>query len=745
MAKAKKGNRPAPALPVAFKLAAVQERLRGTSEADTAKAFGVSGAAIGKWLRAFRKGGPAALESGRANANKPRKKPNTVKRDHVVALKQENQDWGSRRIRDVLARFEAVGISEQQVRRILHDEGLIEAAAAKPAREHGPRRFERAMPNQLWQSDIFTFRLRRAERLYACVFMDDHSRFIVGHSLAHHQKSALVMEAFERGIAAYGQPTEVLTDNGRQYTVWRGRTEFEEALQRMGIQHIRSRPQHPQTLGKVERFWKTLWDEFLGRTVFAHVVDAQQRLEHFISHYNFQRPHQALDGLVPADRFFKAAAHVRVEIERAVAANELRLALEQPPRKPFYVVGQLGDQRLSISAGEQGLQVHVGDSTQTIPLKEPVDGTSKARHFAEEAAAPTPESYDAEMADGQGGPRRGRPESRADVSVGDLGREDGDDGDRGEWDFAESLLSAGDQGAERDAIGARAGSGRGSEHRRGEVSAPYLRARSEAATHGAGSAPRGAAAAHAPQADAGSDEDATWTPAEESNLLDASWAERLALVDDDDLGSQAAKVTRAEANGDAQDLDIDDEARGHFDGDAGWRERGPEKWERKLAGANAVSDRRDEDDDAQGPTADLHTSTRTTDRSGAPPPLRGDHGRAGAATRSDDGSRIDRDVAQSLPDDPAPRDQRDHRSDHAEASGPASEAGTRSGARSGECEAPDGARVAGGSLEDDRPADGSRGWDCFWEDAFAAIARAIEEEESGGPRTRDEPDGEGHD
>ena len=76
------------------------------SEVDTAKAFGVSNAAIGKWLRAFRKGGPAALESGRGKGNKARKKPNTVKRDHVVALKQENKDWGSRRIRDVLARFE---------------------------------------------------------------------------------------------------------------------------------------------------------------------------------------------------------------------------------------------------------------------------------------------------------------------------------------------------------------------------------------------------------------------------------------------------------------------------------------------------------------------------------------------------------------------------------------------------------------------------------------------------------------
>ena len=89
---------------------------------------------------------------------------------------------------------------------------------------HPPRRFERAEPNQLWQSDIFTFLLRRHERLYMAAFMDDHSRFIVSYTLAHHQRSGLVMEALSRGIAAYGAPREILTDQGRQYTAWRGTT-----------------------------------------------------------------------------------------------------------------------------------------------------------------------------------------------------------------------------------------------------------------------------------------------------------------------------------------------------------------------------------------------------------------------------------------------------------------------------------------------------------------------------------------
>jgi hypothetical protein len=55
----------------------------------------------------------------------------------VVALKREHEPWGTRRIRDVLARFEALGVSEQQVQQILHAEGLIETPTRAPAPHAG--------------------------------------------------------------------------------------------------------------------------------------------------------------------------------------------------------------------------------------------------------------------------------------------------------------------------------------------------------------------------------------------------------------------------------------------------------------------------------------------------------------------------------------------------------------------------------------------------------------------------------
>ncbi|MBL9017388.1 MAG: IS481 family transposase [Myxococcales bacterium] len=639
MGKAKKPHT-GPEHPVEYKLAAVQERLRGTKEHDVAKAFGVSPACIAKWLKQFREHGPVGLKSKRSSANREKKKPNPAIRDKVVLLKQLQPELGTRRISDALARFEALGVSEQEVRRILHEAGLIDTPKVAKEREHEPRRFERASVNQLWQSDIFTFRLRRAERLYVCIFMDDHSRFVVGHSMAHHQKSALVMEAFERGAAAYGYPAEVLTDNGRQYTVWRGKTEFEEELKRRGVQHIRSRPQHPQTLGKVERFWKTLWDEFLGRTVFAHAVDAQRRLEHYINHYNYQRPHQSLDGLVPADRFFKAAAHVRAEIERAIAQNEMRLALEQPLRKPFYVVGQLGEQRLSIAASATGLEVNLGGKSETIPLTEDTDGTHTAHRFT----ASIEEPADAALADDEDGSGRGREEPRDAGAVGALGREAGDDGDRGGEDLAGLLLPARDQGAQRDAARAGARRGWGSEPGRDGTARADQTARGEAREGGGRVAAHGAPALRAAKTDElGAGEDAPWPAAESDNLLDAGWAEKLALLDDDEAEVEVQTH---------EERDDGSEPGGRFDPHAGWRERGPERWERKLAGADATSDNLS--DGEEGPTSELYAGARAPSGPGAAQAL-WPH-RRGAGGDDDGDRRGDRrePIAQSLSDDLAP-------------------------------------------------------------------------------------------
>ena len=106
-----------------------------------------------------------------------------------------------------------------------------------------------------------------------------------------------------------------------QYVTWRGTSLFARELQKRGIKHTVSAPRHPQTLGKIERFWGTLWRECVEAAVFIDLEDARRRIGHFIDHYNFHRPHQGLDGLVPADRYFGSASEVRRTLEARIATG----------------------------------------------------------------------------------------------------------------------------------------------------------------------------------------------------------------------------------------------------------------------------------------------------------------------------------------------------------------------------------------------------------------------------------------
>src|SRR5262249_5242416 len=154
--------------------------------------------------------------------------------------------------------------------------------------------------------------------------------------------TALVLEVLRAALDAFGSPEEILTDNGSQYVTWRGTSAFTKELSRRGVRQVVAAPRHPQTLGKIERFWGSLWREGLEAALFVDLADAGKRVGHYVDHYNFQRPHQGIGGLVPADRYFGAAPEVRRALEARVQGNALELAREGLPRPPFYVAGQVG-------------------------------------------------------------------------------------------------------------------------------------------------------------------------------------------------------------------------------------------------------------------------------------------------------------------------------------------------------------------------------------------------------------------
>jgi transposase InsO family protein len=346
-------------------------RRSGLSATDFAPLVGLSRLTLYHWKKRFETLGPGGLVDRPRGAPRGSKLPDLTRRT-ILMLKESNPEWGCQRISDMLFRSPGLPASPQAVANILREEGYqLEEA---PTRPHEPpvRNFERARPNQLWQSDLFTFVLKRQNRrVYLVAFLDDHSRFVVGHGLHGSQSALLVLEVLRSAISSYQAPVEVLTDNGTQYVTWRGKSVFTKELEKRGIRQVVATPRHPETLGKIERFWGSLWRECLETAVFLDLADAQRRIAHYIDHYNFQRPHQGIGGLVPADRFFGAAPEVLKTLKDRVASNALELARSGIPRAPFYLTGQVGGRAISIHAEGERVVLHRGEGREEVDLTDP--------------------------------------------------------------------------------------------------------------------------------------------------------------------------------------------------------------------------------------------------------------------------------------------------------------------------------------------------------------------------------------
>jgi transposase InsO family protein len=289
-----------------------------------------------------------------------------VLEEKIVALRRENPEYGVRRIRDELWRHEGIEVSAEKIRTVVNDAELGNAPPEPHRRGVTPRRFERSCPNALWQIDIFTFHLKRMYPVYLIGIIDDHSRYLVGWGLFRQQNADAVLEVLKGAIGQWGAPREILSDNGRQFVAWRGQSRFQKVLRQQGVQHVRSAPQHPMTLGKIERFWQTIWREFLEEAVFCSFADACQRLGHWIHYYNHQRPHQGIDGGCPADRFYGIADDVQEAVRQGCRENSLRLALGQEPEPPLYLLGQVGGTDVRVVRKGEEIEVKVGDAVHEV-------------------------------------------------------------------------------------------------------------------------------------------------------------------------------------------------------------------------------------------------------------------------------------------------------------------------------------------------------------------------------------------
>lgn len=221
----------------------------------------------------------------------------------VLALRAEHPCWGGRKIARRLADLGVVGVpAPSTVTSILRRHGIAlgQSGTAQPF-----QRFERQRPNELWQMDFKGHFALATGRCHPLTVLDDCSRFSLCLAACGDEQGPTVQGHLCAAFRRYGLPQWIITDNGAPwgngpetpYTplgVW---------LMRLGIGLSHSRPYHPQTLGKDERFHRTLKAELLGGTPFDDLNRCQQAFDRWRQIYNCQRPHQALDMAVPAARY----------------------------------------------------------------------------------------------------------------------------------------------------------------------------------------------------------------------------------------------------------------------------------------------------------------------------------------------------------------------------------------------------------------------------------------------------------
>ncbi len=337
---------------VAEKLEIVQTRQQGLSLSDVGRMYGVHPTMVSKWTCAYERNGIAGLESG-PKGRARQFSPKVMAAEQLIKdVVKAEPDAGIGKVQGALYRRGFLSMARETVRKLLRRNG-VGPQEVKLKRRNKPvkvKSFERACPNDLWQTDIMTFMLKGQYRVYLIGFMDDNSRFMVGWGLYRFQKGDNVQEVFRAAIEKRGMPKEVLSDNGRQYHSWRGKSKFSAMLTKLGIRHIRSRPYHPQTCGKIESFWRNLYQECLTKVPLATFEEAEAKIGEYIEYYNFKRPHQGIGNLVPSDRYYGVAGQVKQIIAGNTAAVQEALPTAAGYTPPTYLVGNIGGKELRLVA-----------------------------------------------------------------------------------------------------------------------------------------------------------------------------------------------------------------------------------------------------------------------------------------------------------------------------------------------------------------------------------------------------------
>jgi len=315
--------------------------VEGANISELCRRFGVSRQLGWRLLKRHGAEGAAGLAE---RSRRPKTSPTRAGADieaAVLAIRAEHPAWGGRKIRRVLEMRGLAAPSASTVTQILKRNGIALGEHGGGAKTF--TRFERAAANELWQMDFKGHVATADGRLHPLTVLDDHSRFCLVLAACADEQAETVKAHLTQAFERYGLPVSLITDNGPPWGTGRlarrgGRvwTELGVWIAEQDIRVLRSRPLHPQTLGKDERFHRTLKAEALAGPPFAGLAEAAPRLDAWRDIYNTQRPHEALGLATPASRHILSPRPYKPDPEPfAYAPDDLARKVDRDGRISF--------------------------------------------------------------------------------------------------------------------------------------------------------------------------------------------------------------------------------------------------------------------------------------------------------------------------------------------------------------------------------------------------------------------------
>ena len=248
-------------------------------------------------IRLYRAGGLEAIEPRSRAPRKVANKTSPGVEDAIVAKRKELHDTGldagPASIKFHLRHLDA-SPSEATIWRVLKARGFITADPTKRPKRSG-RRFTAARANECWQLDDTAWSLADGTDVKILNILDDHSRLLIASTALETCTGAATLTAFCVAAAVLGWPSRFLSDNAQAF-----RATLADALAELGVAARHSRPHHPQTNGKVERFHQTLKQWLTKQPAAATIEELQVQLDIFRYLYNHQRPHRGINRQFPA-------------------------------------------------------------------------------------------------------------------------------------------------------------------------------------------------------------------------------------------------------------------------------------------------------------------------------------------------------------------------------------------------------------------------------------------------------------